>query len=363
MRSTILVLAVVLAIACPAVCRAEDVLLVDGTVFSGTVDKVEQTGVTVTMKPGGGGTATVKVPASRLDPAWFYGHLDAMAGKDAKAHVDLASWAVEHGLFSRARAQIRKAEEIDPAYVKDVRENRFPEVREGIATQVLASAEGDVKAGRFEAAEEKLELLLLRLPDTEAGGRARDVMTSLEQAMEARDAKAVEDARAKLAEADRKAADERAAKFAEFDRDLAKVRKIAVEGLNEDSDSKALALLESALAKVKPRLADLDRIEKAAGTDAADLKEVADRRTRIQRAMVKVHLHRADIHLFRGNEKDAMREIDAAKAIDAQNPDVALAAIRASVSDDDVPDRWRRGGAGGGRFSGGARGGGRGGRR
>jgi hypothetical protein len=253
-----------------------------------------------------------------------------------------------------------KAEKLDPEFVRGLKEDKFPEMREGIATQVLASAEADVKMGKLEVAEQKLELLLLRLPDTQAGNKARDAMTSLQPLLEAQEAKTADAERQKLAEAERKAAEERAKKFALFDPKLADLKKLAISGLTEDSDQKSLDLLETALARAKARLNDLDDMTKNAGGDQELLKEIASRRARIQRGMVKVYLHRADIYVYRGNENSAVREVDGAKAIDPNNPEVIAAAVRAANADDSDVDvfeqRWRRAYvSGGGRFSGGRR--------
>jgi hypothetical protein len=355
--TTTLPAAALLVVAAAAPARAEDVLLVDGTVFTGKVDKVEKDGVTITMAVGGG-TATLKVDAARLDPAYFYGLLDGVADQDAKAHVELAVWCIEQGLFSRARLQMRRAEQLDPDFVRGLREDQFPEMREGIATQILASAEADVKAGRLDVAEQKYEVLLLRLPDTEAGGKSREAMAALQPLLEAREAQAAEAGRKKLAEAERKAAEERAKKFASFDPKLAELKKLALEGLSEDGDAKALSLLDTALTRAKARLADLDDLAKGAGADEALAQEVADRRGRIRRGMVKVHLHRADLYLYRGAVNDAKREVEAARALDPQNADVVAAAVRVAHHDADVDvseQRWRRAraAAGSGRFSGG----------
>lgn len=89
-------------------------------------------------------------------------------------------------------------------------------------------------------------------------------------------------------------------------------------------------------------------------------KEVADRRARINAGMVKAHLHRAEIYIFRGDAKEAQAEIAAAQAIDPENADVAAAAVRAEQAGDDFDiqeRRWRRArtAAGNGRFGGGRR--------
>jgi hypothetical protein len=357
-----LVAAAVFSVAFAGPARADDILLEDGTVYQGTVKEFDSKNVTIEVRMKSGGIVTMKLPSARLDAAYFYGLLDAKAGKDAKAHVDVALWAVERGLFSRAKAQMLKAEEIDPAFVAGLREGKFPEIREGIATQLVASAEADVKAGRLDAAQQKLEVLLTRLSDTEGGNKAREMLPSLEEQIEARDAKTAEEERAKLAETERENAEERVKRFAKFDAERLKARKIAVEGLTEDNDGRALDLLATALGKGEALLKDLDEMEKVAGEDKAFREDLEAWRKKIRAAMVKVHLHRCDIYVFRGVGKSAMEEVTAAKAIDPENPDVAAAEVRAARADegdDDISDlRWRRANAAGGRFGRGGGGGG-----
>lgn len=355
---------VALAVAAAAPCRAEEVILNDGTVHEATVVAVEKDSVTVTFRTKtSGALVTMKVPAKRFDAHYLYGLKDKAAGDDAKAHVELAAWAVEQGMFSRARAQIMKAEALDPAYVKSLRDGKLPEFREGLAASILASAKADIEKGQYEMAEQKLEVLLSRMPDTEAGSAAREVALALEPKLAEAEAKAAEAAKAKLAEDQKAAAEARAKKLAPIDADLAKAKKQALEGLTEDSDSKALSLLESALHKGERLLKDLDELAKGAAGDAELVKEADARRKRIHAGMVKVHLHRADIYIFRGDSKEALKEVEAARGIDPENPDIAAAAVRAERADEEFDiheQRWRRAraAAGSGRFGGGAAGGG-----
>lgn len=352
---------VVAAAALAAPVRAEEVILNDGTVHDATIVAVDKDSVTVTvLTKTSGKHVTMKMPAKRFDAHWLYGVKDRLAGNDAKAHVELAAWAVEQGMFSRAKAQMMKAEALDPAYVTALREGKFPEVREGIAASILASARADMEKGQLEVAEQKLEVLLTRMSDTEAGSQAREVMTALQAKLEETEAKRAAEAAAKLAAAEKAAAEARAKKLAPIDAELARAKKLAVAGLTEDSDSKALSLLEDAMRRGEKLLKSLDDLAKDAAADPELAKEVADRRARIRAGMVKAHLHRAEIYIFRGDAKEAQAEVAAAQAIDPENADAAAAAVRAEQAGDDFDiheRRWRRArvAAGSGRFGGGRR--------
>ena len=50
----------------------DDVILADGSVRKAKILKVLDDGIEVKFSPRGGGTAQMKLPASRLDPHFFY---------------------------------------------------------------------------------------------------------------------------------------------------------------------------------------------------------------------------------------------------------------------------------------------------
>src|SRR5262245_21534856 len=348
---------------------AEEVLLADGNALDAKVLEVPEDAIRVTYSPKGGGTVTMDYPAARLDPPYFYGLRDQAAGQDAKAHIKLALWAVEQGMFSRGKSQVKKAAAIDPGLVKSIEEGKLPELRDVIADRILGSAERDIQAGRLEVAAGKLEIILPRLPHTEAGNKDRDVMKALEAKEDEEEAKqeakkAAED-EAKLKEEEKKAAAERKKLLDGVWKGLKQGKKWMNEGLEEDSDSRALELLEKALGRGKEGLDDLDELVKTHAADATLVSEAQTWRRKVVAAMVRVRLHRAEIYLWRSSLNQARDEVKAAMALDPQNPDIltALSRIDDAQSDDDWGLRWRRGGAaGGGRFGGG-RGGGGGGRR
>jgi tetratricopeptide (TPR) repeat protein len=345
---------------------ADEVLLADGNTLEGKVLEVREDAVKVTFSPEGGGTITMDYPAARLDPHYFYGLRDQAAGQDAKARLRLALWAVEQGMFSRAKSQVKKAAAIDPQLVKDIEEGKLPEIREGIADRILASAESDIQAGRLDRADEKLQLLLARLPDTEAGNKARDLLRSVEAKQDEEEAKqeakkAAEDD-AKLKEDEKKAAAERKKLLDGVWRGLKQGKKWMNEGLVEESDSKALEILAKALGRGREGIKELDEIVKTRAADATLVSEAETWRAKVVAAMVRVHLHRSDIYVWRGSLKQARDEVKEAMALDTNNLDAisALQRISDAQSDDTWGIRWRRGAAApGSRFAGGRGGGGR----
>jgi hypothetical protein len=361
-RTTILA-AAILGFAASGALAAEDILLEDGRTVRGDILEVREDGIRAKGVHKSGGTVEMFVRADLLDAAWFYGVRDRAAGEDAKAHLRLALWALDKGLFSRAEAQVRRAKELDAKLVQDIQEGTLPGIREGIAAKVLESARRDAKEGRAALALRKVELLLARAPDTPAGSEAAEFLPELEAKAAEAEAKEREAARAKLAEAERKAEEERDRLLAPVEETLAKGKALGSKSLLEDNQPKAIEMLGEALSMGKAALERLDSLAGKGEKDPALAARVADLRSRITAAMVKGTLHRAEMFFWRGSFPQAKGEIAKVEALEPGNPDAAALADRIEEAEKDLNDeqRWRRGGYGGeSRFGKGGRGGGRG---
>lgn len=351
----------------------DDVILADGRVRKAEIVEVFDDGIQVKFTPKGGGTAKMKVPASKLDPHFFYGLADKAAGDDAKKHLKLGLWAYENGLFSRAKLQVEKATQLDPQLVKDIREGNLPDIREGIAERVLQSAEKDIDEGRFENAEKKLEALLARMPDTAAGTAARDIYKDLQTKYDEYQAKQEQEELDSLDEEAKKKEKALRKKVEPLKKDLTKAKDFLEEGLVEDSESKALKLLQSAITKGAAGLKKLEKIVKDFAEDQDVLTRADEVKANVIAGMVNAHVRRADIYVWRGSTSKAQKELAKARDLDPDNPDIAVAEQR--VDDRDNQDAlelgWQRNRRAGMRFrsgsvargGGGMRGGGGGGRR
>jgi hypothetical protein len=325
-----------LAFAVASPCLADDLITSDGTSHTCEILSVDDTGVVARGKMKTGETVELKVPAARIDPHCFYDLRDkSIAANDGKARLRLAVWAVEQGMLSRAKIQVRKAAQADPQLAEDIQSGKYPEIREKIAGKILASAESDVAAGKFDLARQKLEILVARLSDTEAGGKSCEVLADLEKKENEAAAKAEADAQAKLDEAARKQSDARMKILAAVDQDYANGRAHALEGLTEDNHGKALDLLESALKDGQAAMKKLDAIEKEQAGDAKLLEEAKARRAKTLAGMVKIHIHRADLYLWRGSIPNAKKELEAARALDPNNAEIDAASARLLDADDD----------------------------
>jgi tetratricopeptide (TPR) repeat protein len=316
-------------------CLADELITNDGESHTCEILKVEEDGVTARGKLKTGEVVELKIPAARLDPACFYALRDASIGNDAKARMRLAMWCVENDLISRAKIQVKKAAAADPKLIEDLVGGAYPEIREKMAARVLKSAESDVASGQYDTARQKLEILLARLSDTEAGGKARDVIRTCEAKCAEAEAKAAADAQAKLDEAARKAGESRAKLLAAVDEDYAKGRAYATEGLTEDNVANALELMEKALHQGEAAIKKLDAIDKDHAGDAELLTEAAARRKKTNTGIVKVYIHRSDLYIWRGSLPNAKKELEAARAIDPSNPEIQAAMERVLAADDD----------------------------
>ncbi len=354
----------------------DDVIMKDGTIHKAQILSVEEDGINVKFSPKSGGMVQMKLKWDRLDTYFFYNLRNEKAGDDAKEHLKLALWCVEAGLFSRAKVQVEKATELDPQLVKDIQAGgKLPEIREGIATRVLESAEADIEDGDFENAEKKLEALLARMPDTEAGTQAAQVYKDMQADYAAAQAKAEEERVAQMEEEQQKLEEALQKRVGPIQKDLDKGKEYLSEGLTEDSESKALSLLQKAVGKGEEGIKKIDKLLKDFPDDA-DLATKADEvKGRVTAGMVKAYLSRADIYTWRGSLNNARKEIEKARKLDPENPDIFAAEQRIDDrNDQDALElswqrnrregmRFRGGGAFQGARGGGARGGGGGGRR
>lgn len=356
-----LAVAGLLALAAAPAAAAEDILLEDGRVVRGEILEVREDGIRAKGRAKEGGAVEMVIRADLLDAEWYYGLRDKAAGEDARAHLKLALWAVEKGLFSRAQVQVRRATELDPKLVKDIQDGTLPGIREGIAAKVLASARADMKAGNIDRAQRKVELVLARMPDTPAGAEAADLLPEVEAKAAEKAAADQAEARAKLAEEERKAEEARDRLLSPVEETLAKGRALASKSLTEDNAPNAIGMLGEALKMGDAALDRLESIAKQKTDDPALGARVDDLRLRITAAMIKGYLHKAEMYVWRGSLPNAKEELAKVEKLDSGNADAAGLADRIEEIEKGLNDeqRWRRGGPGGeSRFRGGRGGGG-----
>ncbi|MHC5010737.1 MAG: hypothetical protein ACYTG6_07255 [Planctomycetota bacterium] len=329
----------------------DDIILNDGQVRRAEILEVNADSIRVRGRPRSGGVATLTVPASRLDPHFFYGLRDARLGDDVQGRIQLALWAVEHGLFSRAKLQIQKAAEIDKEAVAQFRAEELPKIRDGIVAKVLASAKADMEEGRLEAAETKIEAILARAPDTPAGAEARDLLPVLDAKLRDQREAEKQAQREQLAEEARKAAEERDRLLEPANSQIEKAQALVSRALRDDSASRSLDHLRSAISTfgaARKRLQDL------AENHADDAELVAEAQKGEQvcvDGMIEAHEHRADIFIWRGNLTSAREELAEARKLDPDNDDLDSLEQRIDQgeTDTDWGLRWRRAAVGGGR--------------
>ncbi|MDJ0975945.1 MAG: hypothetical protein QNJ98_15915 [Planctomycetota bacterium] len=331
----------------------DDILMKDGRVRRGKIVSVEENGLVVKFRPAGGGSAQMLVKAEQLDPHFFYEKRSAAAGDDAKAHLKLGLWAFENGLWSRAKIAVRKATELDPKLIADIQSGKLHEIRDKIAQRILESAKKDMKDGNAARAEKKLEALLARMADTEAGAGAAELIRECQRLSEEAAAQAEKERKAKM-DADALAEEEAREKLLEpVRKDLLKGKELMTDGLTEDSESQALKLLRQAISKGESALKKIEKLEEKQADDAKLIETITEWKKKAIAAMVKMHIHRADIYAGRPSIPNAKKELEAARKLDPDNPNIDMAAQR--IEDREEEDRWeirwrRQRAAGEGRF-------------
>ena len=360
MRQQTVAAAVALVVSSAALAVADELITADGTTHQCEIVSVAEDGVVAKGKLKTGEAVELKVPAARLDPNWFYDRRDAVLGNDAKGRVKFAVWCVENDLFSRAKIQVKKAAAADPKMMEELASGKYAEIREKIAGRIYKSAESDIAAGKLDTAREKIEIVLGRLSDTDAGVKACETLRTLDGKQKEAEAASDAAAQAKLDDAARKADAERTKLLAAVDEDYAKGKELALDGLTEDNHGQALDLLEKALGRGESAMKKLDAIEKEHAADAELMTAAKARRDKTRAGMVKIRIHRADLYMWRGSLPNAKKEIDAARALDPNDPsiDAAMERLLAADDDDDFeqrvrPEQHRNGSRFGGRGGGG----------
>ena len=140
----------------PRAC-AEDVVLISGARYDArNLEWTEGTSVaegrvkfTYAV---GGGSVTLEFPMSRIDP-WSLLSLKSARtpSKDGKGQLDLAKFALAHGLSPEAARRFRRAAELDVTLVPD-RDAGLRAVEDVGLARELAQAERDLKRGRSDLA-------------------------------------------------------------------------------------------------------------------------------------------------------------------------------------------------------------------
>ena len=309
-------LAVLLAaLAIPTVAQ-EKIKLKNGKVVSGRATAYDSEKEVLSFRTEDG--KDMKYPMSELDSRSVYLVYSSVIPKDnAKAQLQLANFARDAGLYAHARRRYEYAEQADPGFKAEVEKERV-KLRKAAADYCLANARAAQAKGDGKEAQKWLSLLLEKLPNEPQAAEAATMV----EASYAREANARDDALEKEHEAllqkDLKKGKEK------YDSMIERTQ----EGLTARNASKSEKLWKSALDDGEVVLKEIDRLAKKYADDARVQDGAAKYRQLTVEQMVEIHLHLSSQYTTNSSLKAALREANAALALDPKNGQALAARAR-----------------------------------
>jgi hypothetical protein len=306
-----------LAVASSAYAEKMEVMLKSGR--SGMVEVVETTPESVTVKfVKEGSPITMKVRAKELDPHSFYNVRRKHMEKTAENHVRLAVFCVENGMFTRGRAQIEAAREVEPELDQKLKD--APEIREKIADRLVTAARKHYKDGNVELCHEIAVLIATRLEGTKGAELAASVLDDLEKEVEEKRAKKAEARRKKIddaaAEADKKAAKKRDDVMKPLEKEYDQARKRVNRGYRTKGHNKARDAFEGAAKDMGKLVGKIDQELGKAGDDGELQKMLNTLRVEVVEDAIKAYETAGTYYLNRQSVKNAEDLARAAVALD-----------------------------------------------
>jgi len=295
------------------VAGAQDkIVLADHHMLHGKVTATTADSVTFVQTVDGKESTSV-LHADDIDPHSFYiARSHALSDKDAQGHADLGKYGQAHGLFTRARNEFHTAAKIDPSMASKMEELHDQSV-DGSAEQMLAKAKAAQASGDLDEANRQSLAVIRHYPDTPSADAARKLndqihqqkRTQAKEAAAAKVQKTVSDAVKKAQKRIQSAQDEN--------------RK----GLGEKQFSGALRFFGESVGHYSAALVDLT------GADSSD-PSVAALIAQTKKEAIGVHINAGSIYLTRSDYQGALKEANAALAIDQKSSQAQ--AFRARVS-------------------------------
>ena len=299
-------LALVLAVAAPAY-GADHIKLKDGTVVNGKATAYDSQKKTLSFRTEQGQDKTYTL--DQLDARSVYMVNASTVPKDnGRAQLQLANFARDIELYAHAGRRYGYAEQADPSLKPEIDKERA--IGKKLAAEYcMRNAKESLSKNKVKDAEEWLTTLVQKLPDEPLAAEATQMLDQYyTKERNARD-------------------DELEAKHADLIQgDLQKGKKLydgmiqkTKDGLTARNDNKAVALWKDAIKDGQGVLKEIDRIS-AKYKDDPRIQEGADRyRALTIEQMIDAHLNIASSLTVSSSYKEALKETNAALALDPQN--------------------------------------------
>ncbi len=299
-------LALLLALATPGF-ASESIKLKNGRVLNGRATAYDADKKVLSFRTDDGQDQTYTL--DQLDQRSVYMVNTSLIAQDnAKGQLQLANYARDIGLYAHAARRYGYAETADPS-LKDEIEKQRVTLRKMAADYCMKNAQDMIAKNDIKGAEEWLTTMVQKLPDEPQTEQARALLEQhYTQERNARDDK-LEQEHADLLQGDLKKGKE----F--YDRMITRTK----EGLTAKNSGTAVSTWKSALGDGKGVLKEIDRLAKKYASDAKVQDGAAKYRKLTTDQMVDLHLHLASSYTTSSSYKDALKETNAALALDPGN--------------------------------------------
>lgn len=290
------------------------IALKNGSTIEGSVVSSSENDVTLSFVVNGR-SGTMTVPRDQVDPHSWYVVRAAATPDDARAHVALARFCSENGLFFQAERELDRALALDASLASAV-DDELARVRDAAAAKLLDMAREALLSKDASRAERLVSTVITRYDDTsrvEAAhgllGQVAEVKAQVERQTEAdriKELTAAADAfRVKV--------------LSGVTRKAESARRKNLDALAEQNLSRAQGLFDASIRSYAQALKDLERVAAKHGNDAELARLISELRGRIVEEAVDVHVSLGSTCLVRGAFTKALTHADNALALDPRS--------------------------------------------
>ncbi len=300
--------ALILALFATASSDSEQIKLAGGKIVKGRATAYDASKQVLSFHTDDGQDMQYRM--DQLDSRSVYLVYSSVIQKDnAKGQLQLANFARDAELYEHAARRYGYAEQADPSLKAEIEVARI-ELRRRAADYCLANARAAQTKGNAKEAQKWLSILLDRLPNSPQAAEA----SSMVEEGYAREANARDDAAerdyADLLQKDLKKGKQYYDSMIERTRD----------GLTARNASKSASLWKNAVDDGEDALKEIDRLEKKYPDDPKIQAGAVRYRQLTIDQLVEIHLHLSSQYTTSSSLKNALKEANAALALDPKNP-------------------------------------------
>lgn len=316
MRSALRSAASVAALALLALpAGAATLKLKNGTTVTGKVTRYDATAKTLYVTTDDGKDVTYAL--DQLDARSVYlVNASLVPPDDANKQLQVANFARDAGLYAHAARRYGTAAKLDPALKANV-DAEMTKLKRMAAQDCMKNARAAVAKNDLAEAEKWLTVLIEKLPDE----------PEAKEAAAALDNHYAKTRAAKIEAADKKASDALKRDIEKGKKQYAEMVEKTKKGLQARGDSQAKGLFNGALADGKAVLGVIDDLEEKYD-DQQTRESAASYRSAVVDQMVDVHLHLASLETVKSDYRGALKEVNAALALDPKNQRALAARAR-----------------------------------